>query len=229
MAQEKIESGAAKSLDEFLATPAQEEKRKLPLILKASSQGSVEALKASLLEIKNEEVKLEIVSSGVGNITENDIQLAKVSNASIIAFDTKVMSKISNFAKQNKVEIYEYNIIYNAIEDVERIMKNLMAPKFETKVVGHAEVRALFKISSVGTIAGCYVLDGKIVKNGEVRVLRKDNVVYEGKIATLKREKDDVKEVASGYECGIKIDGFNDVLESDILECLVKEQVKNEQ
>ena len=228
IAQEKIENDAAKSLDEFLATPAQEEKKKLNLILKANSQGSVEALKSSLLEIKNEEVKIEIISSGVGNVTENDVQLAKVSNASILTFGTKVLSKISNFAKQNKIEIYEYNVIYKAIEDVEKLLKNLMAPKFVINTVGHAEVRALFKISSVGTIAGCYCTDGKIVKNGDVKVIRKGNVVFEGKIANLKREKDDVKEVASGYECGIKIDNFNDVLEGDILECLVKEQIKNE-
>ena len=225
MAQEKIESGMPKSLDEFLATPVAEDKKALNLLLKASSQGSVEALKQSLLEIKNDEVKIEIVQSGVGNVNETDIQLAKVSNATIIAFDTRVMAKIANFAKQNKVEIKEYDIIYKAIEDMEKVLKSMMAPKYEEKVVGHAEVRALFKISSVGTIAGCYVLDGKIVRNSEVKVSRKDSVVFEGKIATLKREKDDVKEVAAGYECGIKIDGFNDVQEGDIIECIVKQQI----
>ena len=225
MAQDKIDAGAAKSLDEFLSTPAQEDKKKLNLLLKASSQGSVEALKQSLLEIVNEEVKIEIISSGVGNINENDIQLAKVSNATIVAFDTKVLSKISNFAKQNKVEIKEYNIIYRAIEDIEKVMKSMMAPKYEEKIMGHAEVRALFKISSIGTIAGCYVLDGKIVRNSEVKITRKDNIIFEGKIATLKREKDDVKEVAAGYECGIKIDNFNDIIEGDIIECIVKQQI----
>lgn len=225
MAQDKIDAGAAKSLDEFLSTPAQEDKKKLNLLLKASSQGSVEALKQSLLEIKNEEVKIEIISSGVGNVNENDIQLAKVSNATIVAFDTKVLAKISNFAKQNKVEIKEYNIIYRAIEDIEKVMKSMMAPKFEEKIVGHAEVRALFKISSIGTIAGSYVLDGKIVRNSEVKITRKDNVIFEGKLATLKREKDDVKEVAAGYECGIKIENFNDIVEGDIIECIVKQQI----
>jgi len=225
MAQAKIESGMPKSLDDFLATPVEEAKKTLSLIIKASSQGSVEALKQSLLEIKNDEVKIEVVSSGVGNVTENDIQLAKVSNATIVAFDTKVMAKISNFAKQNKIEIREYNIIYKAIEEIEKLLKSMMAPKYVEKVVGHAEVRALFKISSVGTIAGCYVLDGKAVRNAEVKVMRKDAIVHEGKIATLKREKDDVKEVAAGYECGIKIDGFNDIQEGDIIECIVKEQI----
>lgn len=225
MAQAKIESGMPKSLDEFLSTPAKEDKKTLSLVVKASSQGSVEALKQSLLEIVNEEVKIDIISTGVGNVTENDIQLAKVSNATIIAFDTKVLAKISNFAKQNKVEIKEYNIIYKAIEETEKLLKSMMAPKYQEKVVGHAEIRALFKISSVGTIAGCYVLDGKVVRNAEVKVYRKDNVIYEGKIATLKREKDDAKEVAAGYECGIKIDGFNDVAEGDVIECIVKEQI----
>ena len=225
MAQEKIESGMPKSLDEFLSTPVTEDKKPLNLLLKASSQGSVEALKQSLLEIKNDEIKIEVIQSGVGNLNENDIQLAKISNATIIAFDTKVMTKIANFAKQNKVEIRQYDIIYKAIEEIEKLMKTMMAPKFEEKVVGHAEVRALFKISSVGTIAGSYVLDGKIVRNSEVKVYRKDNVIFEGKLATLKREKDDVKEVAAGYECGIKIDSFNDIAEGDVIECIVKQQI----
>ncbi len=224
-AQEKIEHGPANSLDEFLSTPAQEDKKKLSLLIKADNQGSCEALRQSLSTISNEEVKTEIVSCGVGNINENDIQLAKVSNAIIISFDTKVLAKISNFAKQNKVEIREYDIIYKAIEDIEKLAKSMMAPKYEEVVVGHAEVRALFKISSVGTIAGCYCLDGKIVRNSLVKIYRGKDVVFEGKIATLKREKDDVKEVASGYECGIKVENFNDVLVGDTIECIVKQQI----
>lgn len=227
MAQNKIDNGAAKSLDEFLATPMQEDKKSFNIIIKAESQGSAEALKQSLSEIKNEEVTVEVVSCGVGNISENDIRLADVSKATIISFNTKVLSKIMNFAKQNKVEIKEYKIIYKAIEDTEAIIKSMMAPKFEEKVAGHAEVRALFKISSVGTIAGCYVTDGKIVRSGLVKILRKDKVVFEGKIATLKREKNDAKEVASGFECGIRIENFNDIEEGDVLECSVKEQIKN--
>lgn len=225
MAQEKIEHGTGVSLDEFLATPVKEDMKTLNLLIKADSQGSAEALKQSLGEIKNEEVKVEIVSCGVGNINENDIQLAKVSNAIIISFDTKVLGKISTYAKQNKVEIREYDIIYKAIEDIEKLAKSMMAPKFEEKVVGHAEVRALFKISSVGTIAGSYVTDGKIVRNSSVKVSRGGKEIFAGKIATLKRGKDDAKEVASGYECGIKIDGFNDVQEGDTIECIVKEQI----
>ena len=225
MAQEKIEHGTGVSLDEFLSTPVKEDMKVLSLLIKADSQGSAEALKQSLGEIKNEEVEVEIVSCGVGNINENDVQLAKVSNAIIVSFDTKVLGKISTFAKQNKVEIRQYDIIYKAIEDIEKLAKSMMAPKFEEKVVGHAEVRALFKISSIGTIAGSYVTDGKIVRNSSVKVSRAGKEVFAGKIATLKRGKDDAKEVAAGYECGIKIDEFNDVQEGDIIECIVKEQI----
>ena len=227
MANERIESGSAHSLDEFLATPASEDKKLLNLIIKADNQGSAEAVKQSLLRIENEEVKVEVVSCGVGNITENDIILAKVSNAKIISFDTKVLSKISNFAKQNKVEILEYDIIYKAIEDIEKLVKSMMAPKFVEKICGHAEVRALFKISSVGTIAGSYVLDGKIVRNSAVKVYRNEKIIFEGKLATLKREKDDAKEVNAGFECGIKIASFNDVEVGDIIECVVEEQIQN--
>ena len=227
MANERIESGSAHSLDEFLATPASEDKKLLNLIIKADNQGSAEAVKQSLLRIDNEEVKVEVVSCGVGNITENDIILAKVSNAKIISFDTKVLSKISNFAKQNKVEILEYDIIYKAIEDIEKLVKSMMAPKFVEKICGHAEVRALFKISSVGTIAGSYVLDGKIVRNSAVKVYRNEKIIFEGKLATLKREKDDAKEVNAGFECGIKIASFNDVEVGDIIECIVEEQIQN--
>ncbi len=227
MAQDKIESGAAKSLDEFLATPKQEDKKILNLIIKADTQGSAEALRQNLSEVRNEEVAVEIVASGVGNISENDVRLASVSKATIISFNTKMLAKISNFAKQNKVEIKQFDIIYKAIEDIEAVIKGMMAPKFQEVVSGHAQVRALFKISAIGTIAGCYVLDGKIVRNSTVRVLRGDNTLFEGKIATLKREKNDVKEVASGYECGIKIEGFNDIEVDDILECVVKEQIKD--
>ncbi len=225
MAQKMIENGPANSLDEFLSTPKQEDKKKLNILIKADNQGSLEALKQSLKVLENEEAKVEIVSSGVGNINENDIQLAKVAGAMIVSFDTKLLSKISNFAKQNKVEIREYDIIYKAIEDIEKILKSMKAPKFVETISGHAEVRALFKISSVGTIAGCYVLDGKVVRNSLVKVYRNSQIVYEGKIATLKREKDDAKEVASGFECGIKIENFNDVQVGDVIESIVKEQV----
>ena len=227
MAQEKIANGPANSLDEFLATPMQEDKKKLNLIIKANNQGSAEALKQSLSDIQNEEVVVEIVSCGVGNINENDIQLAKVSNAIIVSFATKVLSKISNFAKQNKVEIKEYDIIYRAIEDVEKLAKSMMQPKFEERIIGHAEVRVPFKISSVGMVAGSYVLDGKITRNALAKVYRGDELVCDSKVISLKREKDEVKEVASGFECGIRIENYTDIKEGDKIEFLVREQILN--
>ena len=224
-AEEKIANGPANSLDEFLSTPMKEDKKKLNIIIKANNQGSAEALRQSLGAVANEEVRVEIISSGVGNINENDIQLAKVSNAIIVSFATKVMSKISNFAKQNKVEIREYDIIYRAIEDIEKLAKSMMTPKFEEKVIGHAEVRAVFRISSVGNIAGSYVLDGKIQRGAIAKVYRGEEVICDSKIASLKREKDEAKEVASGFECGIKIDNFNDIQVGDRIECIIKEQI----
>ena len=224
-AQEKIEKGLGKSLDEFLATPEGTEKKVLNVIIKADVQGSVEALKESLETIENEEVNLEVISAAVGEITENDVQLAKISNAIIVGFNIKSNSKSISFAKQNKIVTKNYNVIYEAIDDMTKEMKKLMTPKFAEKIVGHAEVRALFKISSVGTIAGCMVIDGKVQRNCDVRVLRKDEVIHTSKISTLKRGKDDAKEVATGYECGIKVDGFNDIEVGDILECAVQEQI----
>ena len=224
-AQEKIEKGLAKSLDEFLATPEGTEKKVLNVIIKADVQGSVEALKESLEAIENEEVTLEVINAAAGEITENDVQLAKVSNAIIVGFNIKSNSKSIAFAKKNKITTKSYNIIYEAIDDMTKEMKKLMAPKFAEKVVGHAEVRALFKISSVGTIAGCMVIDGKVQRNCDVRVIRNGEVIHTSKISTLRRGKDDAKEVATGFECGIKVDGFNDVEAGDILECAVQEQI----
>ncbi len=224
-AQEKIEKGLSKSLDEFLATPEGTEKKVLNVIIKADVQGSVEALKESLEAIENEEVNLEVISAGAGEITENDVQLAKVSNAIIVGFNIKSNSKSIAFAKKNKITTKSYNVIYEAIDDMTKEMKKLMAPKFAERITGHAEVRALFKISSVGTIAGCMVVDGKVQRNCDVRVIRNGEVIHTSKISTLRRGKDDAKEVATGFECGIKVDGFNDIEAGDILECAVQEQI----
>ncbi len=225
MAQEKMDSTTAMSLDEFLSTSADENKKKLNILIKADNQGSCEAVKESLMNIENEEVDVEVVYAGVGNINENDVSLAKVSSAIIVSFDTKVGAKISGYAKQNKVEIRQYDIIYKAIEDIERLAKSMMTPKYNEVVCGHAEIRVLFRISGVGTIAGSYVLDGKIMRNADVKVYRNNDIIFEGRIATLKREKDDAKEVSAGYECGIRIDGFNDIQEGDVIECITKERI----
>ena len=226
MAQDKVEKGLGTSLNDFFNTPAGHDKKALNLIIKSDVQGSAEALKQMLLKVNNEEAEVKVIHSGVGAITETDVQLAQVSNAIIIGFNIKAENKAASLAEHNKVEIRNYSIIYEALDDVERAIKGMQAPKYEEKVTGHAEVRMLFKISSVGTIAGSRVIDGKIVRNGAVKVLRNDKVIFEGKIASLKREKDEAKEVASGFECGIKVDGFNDILEGDIIECIVKERIE---
>ncbi len=226
MAQDMVEKGLGTSLNDFFNTPAGHDKKALNLIIKSDVQGSAEALKQMLLKVNNEEAEVKVIHSGVGAITETDVQLAQVSNAIIIGFNIKAENKAAALAEHSGVEIRNYKVIYEALDDVESAIKGMQAPKYEEKVTGHAEVRMLFKISSVGTIAGSRVVDGKIVRNGSVKVLRNDNVIFEGKIASLKREKDEAKEVASGFECGIKIDGFNDILEGDIIECSVKEKIE---
>ncbi len=226
MAQDMVEKGLGTSLSDFFNHPAGQDKKALNLIIKSDVQGSAEALKQMLIKVSNEEAEVKVVHCGVGAVTETDVQLAQVSNAIIIAFNIKPENKAVSLAEHNNVEIRQYSVIYEALDDVESAIKGMLAPKYEEKVAGHAEVRMLFKISSVGTVAGCRVIDGKIVRNSSVRVLRKDKVVYEGKLASLKREKDEAKEVASGFECGIKIDGFNDILEGDIIECVIKERIE---
>ncbi len=226
MANEMAEKGLGTSLDDFLNHSPSEDKKVLNLIIKSDVQGSAEALKQMLSKVNSDEAEVKVIHSAVGAVTETDVQLAQVSNAIIIGFNIKTDNKALSLAEHSGVEIRQYSIIYEALDDVEHAIKGMAAPKYEEKVVGHAEVRMLFKISSIGTVAGCRVLDGKIVRNGLVKVLRKDNVVFEGKIATLKKEKDDAKEVLSGFECGIKIDGFNDILEGDIIECSVREKIQ---
>lgn len=226
MAQDMVERGLGTSLDDFFNTPAGKDKKALNIIIKSDVQGSAEALKQMLLKVSNDEAEVKVIHSGVGAVTETDVQLAQVSNALIICFNIKADAKAQALADHSKIEIRNYSIIYEALDDIERAIKGMQAPKYEEKVTGHAEVRMLFKISSVGTVAGCRVIDGKIVRNGSVKITRKDKVIFEGKIASLKREKDEAKEVASGFEFGIKIDGFNDILEGDIIECLVKERIE---
>ncbi len=226
MAQEMAEKGIATSLDDFLNTKAGEEKKVLSLIVKADVQGSVEALRQSLSKVENEEVRVDIIHSGVGAITETDIQLAKVSKAIIIGFNTKTDSKATVLASKEKVDIKYYKVIYEALDEIERITKGMKEPKYEEKIIGHAEVRMLFKISSVGTIAGCRVLDGKVQRNCIAKVMRGKDIVFEGKVVSLKNQKDDAKEMAAGFECGIKLDGYNDLLEGDIIECSMKERIE---
>ena len=197
----------------------------LNLIIKADVQGSVEAVKQSLVKLSNEEVAVRIIHGGVGTINESDVSLASTSNAIIIGFNVRPDNTAKELADREKVDLRLYRVIYNAIEDVEAAMKGMLDPTFEEKVIGHAEVRQVFKASGLGTIAGSYVLDGKIVRGCSARVSREGELIFEGTLASLKRFKDDVKEVASGYECGLVFEKFNDIKEFDTVELYVMQEV----
>ena len=213
------------SLDALFNQIQAGEMKELNLIVKADVQGSVEAVKQSLEKISNDEVKVKVIHGAVGAVNESDVNLAKLSNAIIIGFNVRPGLNVMDVAKENGVDVRLYRVIYQAIDDVEAAMKGLLAPTFQEVIHGHAEVRQLFKISGVGTIGGCMVKDGKIVRNCEVRLVRDGIVVYEGKMETLRRFKDDVKEVAAGYECGIQLEKFNDIKEGDIIEAFTMEEV----
>ena len=212
------ETRARMSLDDLFSRIQEGNLKELNLIVKADVQGSVEAVKQSLLKLSNDEVVVKVIHSGVGAINESDVSLAAASSAIIIGFNVKPAPAAKSAAEQEKVDIRLYNIIYKAIEDIELAMKGMLDPIFEEQVIGHAEVRQIFKASGVGNIAGSYVLDGILERNCKVRVMRESQQIFEGALSSLKRFKDDVKEVRTGYECGLVIDGFNDIAEFDIIE-----------
>lgn len=199
--------------------------KELNLIVKADVQGSVEAVKQSLMKLTNEEVAIRVIHGGVGNINESDVSLASASNAIIIGFNVKPDSTAKDIADREKVDLRMYKVIYNAIEDVEAAMKGMLDPIYEEKVLGHAEVRQTFKASGVGLIAGSYVLDGKIIRGSKARILRNGELLFDGPLASLKRFKDDVKEVAAGYECGLVFEGFHDFQVEDQIEAYIMEEV----
>ena len=199
----------------------------LNLIIKADVQGSVEAVRQSLEKLSNDEVRVRTIHGGVGAITETDVMLASTANAIIIGFNVRPDNNAREMAEREKIDIRLYRVIYQAIEDVENAMKGMLAPKFKETLLGHAQVRQTFKVSGVGTIAGSYVTDGKIARNAQIRLLRDNVVIHEGKIDSLKRFKDDAKEVNTGYECGIGIENYNDIKENDVIECFVMEEVQN--
>ncbi len=200
--------------------------KQLNLIVKADVQGSVEAVEQSLEKLSNEEVEVKVIHANVGGVTESDVTLAKVSNAIIIAFNVRPEPMAREMAEKEEVEIKQYSVIYQAIEDIESAMKGMLEPTYEEKVIGTAVIRQTFKVSNVGTIAGCYVTDGKISRNAGIRVIRNNVVIHDGKLVSLKRFKDDVKEVTTGFECGVQIDKFNDLMEEDTLEVYVMEEIK---
>ena len=214
------------TLDDLFSQIEKGNLKQLNLIVKADVQGSVEAVKSALEKLSNDEVKVKVIHANVGAVTESDVTLADVSNAIIIAFNVRPELLAKDKAEKSNVEIKTYSVIYNAIEDVEAAMKGLLDPVYKEVVIGNAEVRQVFKISNVGTVAGCYVTNGKVARNAGVRVIRDNVVIHEGKLISLKRMKDDAKEVAHGFECGIQIENFNDIKEMDIIEAFVMEQVK---
>ena len=226
-AREKAINSATKvTLDNLFTQMEQGNLKVLNLIVKADVQGSVEAVKQAMEKLQNEEVKVKVIHAAAGAVNQSDVTLAKVSNAIIIAFNVRPDNMAKEMAEKDEVEIKQYSIIYQAIEDVEAAMKGMLDPKYEEKVIGNAEVRQTFKISNVGTIAGCYVISGKVERNAGVRVIRENVVIHDGHLATLKRFKDDVKEVTKGFECGIQIENYNDIKEGDVIEVYIMEEIK---
>ena len=224
--QKEIGANTIVTLDDLFNKIASENLKQLNLIVKADVQGSVEALKQSLEKLSNGEVRVKVIHSNVGGVTESDVTLAKVSGAIIIAFNVRPDVIAKSIADKEGVEIKQYSVIYDAINDVEAAMKGMLDPVYKEVVIGTAEIRQTFKVSNVGTIAGSYVLTGKVARNAGIRVIRDNIVIHDGKLVSLKRFKDDVKEVDKGYECGLQIDGFNDIKEGDQLEVYIMEQVK---
>ncbi|ASS65674.1 MULTISPECIES: translation initiation factor IF-2 [unclassified Paenibacillus] len=224
--QSEMGANSRVTLDDLYKHITEGEIKDLNVIIKADVQGSLEALRGSLEKIEVEGVRVKSIHNGVGAITESDITLASASNAIVIGFNVRPETQAAVAAEQEKVDVRLHNIIYNVIEEIEQAMKGMLDPVFKEVVIGHAEVRNLFKVSKVGTIAGCMVIDGKISRSAEARIVRSGIVVYQGKIDTLKRFKDDVKDVAQGYECGITVERFNDLQEGDVIEAFVQEKVE---
>jgi len=224
--EEKIKSTTAVTLDDLFDRIKEGQVKELNIIVKADVQGSVEAVKQSLEKLSNEEVRVRTIHGGVGAIRESDVMLAYASNAIIVGFNVRPDAGAAISAEAQGVDMRLYRVIYEAIEEIEAAMKGMLEPTFKEEVTGHAEIRQTFKVSGVGTIAGCYVTDGVINRNSQVRIVRDGIVVHEGALASLKRFKDDAKEVNSGYECGLSIERFNDIKEGDVVECFQMVEVK---
>ncbi len=223
--QEAQKASQAVSLENLFEQIEAGKMKDLNIIVKADVQGSVEAVRQSLERITNEEVRVNVIHGAVGAVTESDVMLATASNAIIVGFNVRPTPGATVSADASDVDIRLYRVIYDAIEDIEAAMKGMLAPKFQEVVTGHIEIRTTFKVSGVGTIGGAYVTDGKVQRNSLVRIVRDGIVIHEGELGSLKRFKDDVKEVASGYECGVSIEKFNDIKEGDVVEAYVMEQI----
>ena len=223
---EQVKVAPKATLDELFSQLKDGETKDLNLIIKADVQGSAEAVKQALEKLSDDQIRVQVIHDGVGAVTESDVLLAVASNAIIIGFNVRPSTSSLDLAEKEGVDIRTYRVIYQAIEDIEAAMKGMLEPEFKEVVIGHASVRTTFKISGTGTIAGCYVNDGKISRNANVRIVRDGVVVNEAKIESLKRFKDDVREVASNYECGIGLENYNDIKEGDVFEAFVQEEIK---
>lgn len=226
---EYLQSTHKVSLEDLYSQIKEGKVKELNIIVKADVQGSIEALKQSLQKLSNDEVKVRVIHGAVGAITETDVTLASASNAIIIGFNVRPNDNAVAIAEKDSVDIKTYRVIYNAIDDIKSAMIGMLEPEYKEVVLGKAEVRQVYKISNVGTIAGCYVLDGKLTRNSSVRVIRDGIVIFESELASLKRFKDDAKEVASGYECGLSVEKFNDLKDGDIIEAFTMEEIKKKE
>ena len=225
--EQRVLASSKVTLDNLFDNIAEGKMETLNLIVKADVQGSVEAVRQALEKLSSDQVKIRVLHSGVGAITKDDVNLATAFGAIIIGFNIRPDNNARDIAEKEEVDIRLYRVIYQAIEDIEKAMKGMLEPVFKENILGHAEVRNVFRITGAGTIAGCYITDGKLQRNASVRLLRDNVVVFEGKLSSLKRFKDDAREVAAGYECGVGLDGYNDIKERDVIECFVMEEVDN--
>ncbi|MGE0419948.1 MAG: translation initiation factor IF-2, partial [Acetobacteraceae bacterium] len=218
-------AGARGTLDQMLARIQAGEQKEVALLIKADVQGSAEAIQATVLKLAHEEVKVRVLLAGVGQITESDVQLAKASSAVIVAFNVRATSQAREMAQRDGVDIRYFSIIYEVADDVEKLVKGKVAPKAREKFLGYAEIRKVFNITKVGKVAGCYVTEGLVKRGAGVRVLRENVVIHNGELSQLKRFKDDVREVARGYECGLSFTNFHDLQEGDVVECFETEMI----
>ncbi len=221
-----IANNNAVTLDNLFEKMESENLKQFNIILKTDVQGTAEALKSSLEKLSNEEVRVKVLHANAGGVTESDVELAKAANAMILAFNVRPVGAAAKVAEKEGININQYSIIYQALEDVENAMKGMLAPKYKEVNIGNAVVRQTFRVSNVGTIAGCYVTDGTVNRNAGVRVIRDGVVIHEGKLVSLKRFKDDAKEVSKGFECGVQIEDFNDLKEDDVIEAYIQEEIK---
>ena len=226
--RENAKRGSAVSLDDIYEKIKEGEIKELNIVIKADVQGSLEALSESLLKLSTSEVKLKIIHSSTGAITETDVMLASASGAVIIGFNVRANPRVVEIAKTETVDIRYYDVIYNAIQDIRNAMAGLLDPIYKENVIGRADIKEVFHVPKVGTVAGCYVTDGHIERNAHARLLREEVVIYDGKLASLRRFKEDVREVQSGYECGMGLENFQDIKPGDVFEVYQIEEIAAE-